>query len=107
MSTPTQHLPLAAKTQTASNEDAEKTGPVEDHETPTPETSYTVFTRTERWLITVIMGLAMFFSPMTANIYFPAIPSLSQAMHVSLQKINLTITAYIVLQAIAPLFVGD
>ena len=44
---------------------------------------------------------------MTANIYFPAVPSLSHGMQVSIQKINLTITAYIVLQGLAPLFVGD
>jgi multidrug resistance protein len=69
--------------------------------------NYTVFTRVERWLITIIMGVAMLFSPLTANIYFPAILSLSRAMNVTLQQVNLTITAYIVLQGIAPLFVGD
>ncbi|KIX08737.1 uncharacterized protein Z518_03394 [Rhinocladiella mackenziei CBS 650.93] len=68
---------------------------------------YTVFTHTERWLITIIMGIAMFFSPMTANVYFPAMPALAEAAHVSVQDINLTITAYIALQGIAPLFVGD
>lgn len=70
-------------------------------------TPYSVFTRMERWIITVIMGFALFFSPMTANVYFPAMRVLAQATHVSLQEINLTITAYVVLQGVAPLFVGD
>ena len=68
---------------------------------------YTVFTRWQKHLITLLMGLAMFFSPMTANIYFPCIPALEKAMKSSLQQINLTITAYVILQGISPLFVGD
>lgn len=76
-------------------------------ETTESERPYTVFTATEQYLITLIMGIAMLFSPMTANIYFPAIPTLADAMDVSVQQINLTITAYIVLQGISPLFVAD
>jgi MFS family permease len=71
------------------------------------EKPYTVFTKWEKWLITLIMGTSMFFSPMTANIYFPAIPTLASATSSSIQQINLTITTYIVLQGISPLFVGD
>lgn len=68
---------------------------------------YTIFTVAEQRLITVIMGMSMFFSPMTANVYFPVMPALASAMNVSIQKINITITAYIILQGISPLFVGD
>lgn len=68
---------------------------------------YTVFTRTERWLITLIMGTAMFFSPMTANIYFPAMPTLAKETSSTIQEINLTITTYVILQGVSPLFVGD
>ncbi|OAP62858.1 hypothetical protein AYL99_02085 [Fonsecaea erecta] len=94
--------------QEAVNRDDDKFENTDEEDAPTTSgMHYTVFTRRERWLITVIMGVAMFFSPMTANIYFPAIPQLSAAMHVSLQDINLTITAYIVLQGISPLFVGN
>ena len=106
MSTAKQDLPATAETKIP-DEEAINAAVVKEFEATSPETSYTVFTRTERWVITLIMGVAMFFSPMTANIYFPTVPSLSQAMHVSLQKINLTITAYIVLQGVSPLFVGD
>lgn len=75
--------------------------------TPAPPPPYTVFTADERRLITVIMGMSMFFSPMTANIYFPVMPALASALDVSVQKINLTITTYVILQGISPLFIGD
>ena len=68
---------------------------------------YTVFTPSQKRLITVMIGVAMFFSPMTANIYFPCVPSLQVATRSTLQLINLTITAYIVLQGLSPLFFGD
>lgn len=68
---------------------------------------YTVFTRGQKRLITVMIGVAMFFSPMTANIYFPCLPSLQLAMGTTLQLLNSTITAYIVLQGLSPMFFGD
>ena len=40
------------------------------------------------------------FSPLTANIYFPAIPTISSAFHKSTELINLTVTVYMVVQGI-------
>ena len=77
------------------------------HHSDPPEKPYTVFTLAERWLITVMMGVAMFFSPMTANIYLPAMPELATSTSSSTQEIYLTVTVYIILQGISPLFVGD
>jgi multidrug resistance protein len=51
--------------------------------------------------------VAFFFSPLSANIYFPCLPSLQTDLHTSPQLINLTITAYIVLQGVSPAFFGD
>lgn len=45
------------------------------------------------WLILVC-------SPMTANIYFPAIPLLSQDFGISVSLINLTVTVYLIFQGI-------
>lgn len=39
-------------------------------------------------------------SPLTANIYFPAIPELSRVFGKSVELINLTVTMYMVLQGI-------
>ena len=101
------NAPSNTEVQTEHQERSEKAGIPKILERAACTTAYTVFTRPERWLITINMGVAMFFSPMTANIYFPAIPSLSRSMNVSFQQTNLTITAYIVIQGVAPLFVGD
>lgn len=48
-----------------------------------------------------------FISPVTANIYFPSIPSLSEDLGVTIGQINLTITTFMILQALAPTFFGD
>ncbi len=74
----------------------------EDHVTP-----YSVFDRpTRRWTI-FLVALAGFFSPLSANIYFPALNYLARDLDVSLELINLTITAYLVCQGIVPFVVGD
>jgi hypothetical protein len=39
-------------------------------------------------------------SPLTANIYFPAIPVISRDFHKSVELINLTVTMYMVMQGI-------
>lgn len=70
-------------------------------EVPTP---YTTFTRRQKRLLTVILTLTMLASPLTATIYLPLLTLLSTQYRVSIQDINLTITLYIVFQAISPLF---
>lgn len=46
----------------------------------------------------------MLASPLTATIYLPLLPLLATQFEVSVQAINLTITIYIVFQAISPFF---
>ncbi|RFU29929.1 hypothetical protein B7463_g6405, partial [Scytalidium lignicola] len=75
--------------------------------TPTPvPPPYTVFTHREKIILVTIASLAAFFSPVTANIYYPAINQLSVDLHVSTSLINLTITTYLIFQGLAPTFVG-
>jgi multidrug resistance protein len=69
---------------------------------PNPD-PYTVFSSRQRRLIVVLLGTAMLVSPLTATIYLPLLPLLSAHFHVSIQAINLTITIYIIFQALAPL----
>ena len=64
---------------------------------------YTVFTRFQKRILLIVLMLTMLASPLTATIYFPLLPSLAQHFHVSIQSINLTITIYIIFQAISPL----
>jgi multidrug resistance protein len=68
---------------------------------------YTIFTRSEKILIVGLGSMATFLSPVTANIYYPAIPILSQDLKVSNNLINLTITVYLIFQGLAPTFVGS
>lgn len=46
--------------------------------------------------IAVVVSLGASFSPLAANIYYPLLPILSGVFHVSLEKINLSITVYMV-----------
>ncbi|KAH7345817.1 major facilitator superfamily domain-containing protein [Pyrenochaeta sp. MPI-SDFR-AT-0127] len=74
---------------------------------PSPVVPYTVFTRVERRTITWLIGCSMFFSPFTANIYFPCLEQLQHAVGVNSSLINLTITTFLIVQAVAPAFFGD
>lgn len=68
---------------------------------------YSLFkTRTRRWIVFMIT-IGSIISPMTANIYFPAIVSISKDLGVSLSLINLTLTTYMIFQGLAPPVFGD
>ncbi|KAJ8113844.1 hypothetical protein OPT61_g4135 [Boeremia exigua] len=40
---------------------------------------YSIYTNKEKWLIVAMVALAGFYSPLPANIYFPAIPTIARA----------------------------
>lgn len=73
--------------------------------TPSP-VPYTVFTGSEKSLLTLLLGLATITSPLTATIYFPLLPLLRTQFHTSAQSVNLTLTIYIVFQALSPAIFG-
>ncbi|KAK0654214.1 Dityrosine transporter 1 [Lasiodiplodia hormozganensis] len=54
----------------------------------------------------LLVGFATITSPLTATIYFPLLPLLRAHFHTSAQAINLTITLYVVFQALSPAFFG-
>lgn len=68
---------------------------------------YSVFTTAEKWCIVVMVSYAAWFSTLTSFIYYPAIHQLSQTFSVSVDKINLTVTSYMVVATVAPTLVGD
>ncbi|KAA6414326.1 MAG: major facilitator superfamily [Lasallia pustulata] len=72
---------------------------------PTPEL-YTTFTRAEKRLLTLLLGFATTTSPLTATIYLPLLPLLRAHFHTSAQAVNLTITLYIIFQALSPAIFG-
>ena len=73
-------------------------------ELPQPEAIYTTFTTRDKYLITSLLGLSTITSPLTATIYFPLLPLLRSHYDTSSQAVNLTITIYIIFQALSPLF---
>ncbi|KAI1332353.1 chloramphenicol resistance protein [Xylariaceae sp. FL0255] len=81
-----------------------------DLEILTPVSSgpvYSVFSPgMKRWIV-AMNCISAFISPTTANIYFPAIPTLAESLGVSISKINLTITTYMIFQGLAPMVFGD
>ena len=65
-----------------------------------------MFTAWEKRFIVLVASMASFFSPISANIYFPALNTLAQEYRVSTTLINLTITVYMIFQGLAPSFTG-
>lgn len=68
---------------------------------------HSIFTKNEKALLVAFASAGAFFSPLTANIYYPAIVNLSHDLHVSTNLINLSITVYLIFQGLAPTFVGS
>lgn len=61
-----------------------------------PDAPFTILSETrKRWTIT-IASLVTFVSPVSANIYYPALNPLAHDLHVSSEDITLTITVFMV-----------
>ncbi|KZT33039.1 MFS general substrate transporter [Sistotremastrum suecicum HHB10207 ss-3] len=82
----------------------EQTQSPADPSTPRNPERYSVYNRREKWFLVCLASLSALLSPLTANIYFPALPLLASEFHKSLELINLTVTGYMVFQGIAPAF---
>ena len=69
--------------------------------------AYSHFSNMEKRLIVFLITFAATFSPLSSFIFFPAINALSAALHVSIEKLNLTVTSYMIVAGIAPAIIGD
>lgn len=68
---------------------------------------YSIYTQRQKTFIVFMSALGGFFSPLSANTYLPSIPSLSEFLGVSSSLMNLTVTAFLIFQGLAPSFYGD
>ncbi|KAF8200056.1 major facilitator superfamily domain-containing protein, partial [Mycena galopus ATCC 62051] len=70
--------------------------------TPAPvvQEPYSIFTLTEKWFIVALISFGGLFSPLSANIYFPAIPTLAVAFTIDQVTLNM------VFQGLSPMFWG-
>ncbi|CAK5272586.1 unnamed protein product [Mycena citricolor] len=71
------------------------------------EEPYSAFTVNEKWAIVLLIATGAFFSPLSANIYFPVIPTIAKAFHKSIELINLTVTLNMVFQGLTPMIWGS
>jgi MFS family permease len=73
----------------------------------TAEELYSVFSKSERRWIVFTVSFAAMFSGLSSFIYYPAITPLSKSLKVSIELINLTVTAYMIVAGVAPSVTGD
>ncbi|RFU32908.1 hypothetical protein B7463_g3431, partial [Scytalidium lignicola] len=70
------------------------------------ETPYHVFSAAKKKQLVYIVSLAGLFSPLSSNIYFPALSQIATVLSVNISLVSLTITVYMVVQGLAPSFWG-
>jgi hypothetical protein len=68
---------------------------------------YSAFSPSQKRFVVFMASWAGFFSPVSGQIYFPALPSLARDLNVSNTLINLTLVSYMLAQGLAPTFIGD
>lgn len=80
----------------------EKTPPGPTRQTP----AYSQFTPSQKRYIIALVAFAGWFSSLSSFIYFPAITFIAEDLDTSVQNINLTVTAYLIVSGIFPALVG-
>ncbi|RYP05391.1 hypothetical protein DL765_009855 [Monosporascus sp. GIB2] len=101
-------LPATPKSQEPNREELSLKEPLS--ETPGSDNdnpNYSVFTPWEKRGIVLGAALGALFSPLSAQIYLPALPAVASDLDVSIGQINLTITTYMVFQGITPMVIGS
>ncbi|KAI1358925.1 MFS general substrate transporter [Xylaria arbuscula] len=61
---------------------------------------YHIFTPRQKWNMVFVIGAAGLFSGLSSNIYFPAVEQIAHVL------VSLTITSYLIIQGISPVFWG-
>ncbi|CAG7987135.1 unnamed protein product [Penicillium olsonii] len=91
---------LIMKTSMASQTEADE---AKDPEPPR-EVQYSQFTVNTKRYVVAMGSLASFFSPLSSSIYLPALTTIADDLHVSISRVNLTVTTYLIMQGVAPMF---
>ncbi len=69
--------------------------------------SHSAFSSRDKKWIVVLVAFAAWFSTLSSFIYFPAIPALADSLHTSIERINMTVTSYLIVSGVAPSLVGN
>ncbi|KAF6828854.1 MFS multidrug transporter [Colletotrichum plurivorum] len=67
---------------------------------------YHVFPKRHKWAVIVIIGMAGLFSGLSSNIYNPSLDAIARDLKVNNSQVSLTITSYLIMQAVSPLLWG-
>ncbi|KAI0849566.1 MFS general substrate transporter [Daldinia vernicosa] len=67
---------------------------------------FTVYEPWQKRLIVLSAAFSALFASWTAQIYLPALNIAADDLHVSTTRINLTVTSYMILQGVTPIFIG-
>ncbi|RCI01297.1 hypothetical protein CU097_013755 [Rhizopus azygosporus] len=67
---------------------------------------YTAFSMPQQILFLAITAFTAMMSPLTANIYLPSLNQIQRDLSISTEKVNLTVTVYMLMQALSPSFWG-
>lgn len=65
-----------------------------DQNNAVPESPYSAFTEREKIATILMVSWMALISPLSSSVYFPALDDIAESLHVSITKINLTITTY-------------
>ncbi|KAI0156849.1 MFS general substrate transporter [Xylariaceae sp. FL1272] len=77
------------------------------HNVPETPCDYSAFSHKQKNIIIGLAACAGWFSSISSFIYFPAIPVLAEDLGQSVEKINLTVTSYLIVSGVSPVIVGD
>lgn len=83
------------------NRQQNEDGPAADLESLRPASTapqWSIFTPPQKRFIVFMVSLAGFFSPLSANIYFPALNTLAEDFGTTESVMNLTLTSYMIFQ---------
>ncbi|KAI7900386.1 major facilitator superfamily domain-containing protein [Cokeromyces recurvatus] len=69
--------------------------------------TFSAFSKKTKLLIVVICCFAGIVSPLSANIYFPALDAIQKDLNTTTELVNLTVTVYMIFQGISPSFWGS
>lgn len=84
-----------------------ETQDLENQSPESPKAVYSVFSPGMKRFLVIMTVFGTFFSPFSSSIYFPAITPIANEYNRPVSDINLSVTTYQIMQALAPLFFGD
>lgn len=68
--------------------------------------AYSIFSKRQKLFLVFIASWSASFSPISAQIYFPAITDVATDLRISAEMVNISITLYMIFQGLAPSFWG-